>query len=233
MIARIPSQRRTIEAALVSVNASLAKPQTGARSGTSAIDKRAVLGSVDVRTLGVAGDEQADRKHHGGVDKAVYAYANESTAAWEAALGRSLWPGAFGENLTTVGLDVDGAVIGETWAVGSVVLQVRQPRIPCRVLELFHDRPGLQREFVAAARPGAYLAVLQEGSLRAGDALRVLDRPAHGVTVAEVFRARMGERHLVPRMLHADGLPLAEREWAQRVLSPSVLSPIPSSPGPG
>ena len=217
---RIPSPRRAPDATLVSVNVGTARPLAGGTS--TAIDKRAVIGPVVVGPLGLEHDEQVDRAHHGGPDRAVYAYAFEATAAWEAALGRSLWPGAFGENLTTIGLDVDGAVIGEVWQVGTVVLQVRLPRIPCRVLEAFHERPGLQREFIAAARPGAYLAVLEPGRVRAGDPVVVTDRPAHGVTVAEVFRARMGERQLVPRLLAAAELPVEVRTWAQRVLTPAA-----------
>ena len=177
---------------LLSVNVGRARDLPGA--GRSAIGKVAVDGPVRVATLGLDGDEQADRRHHGGVDKAVYAYAWETLRAWEALLERSLWPGALGENLTTLGIDVDGALLGEVWEVGTCLLEVRGPRTPCRKLSVAMDRPSLRREFLAAGRPGAYLAVLGEGVVRAGDAVHVVFRPTDAPSVAQVFRKSAGTR---------------------------------------
>ncbi|RZS89745.1 MOSC domain-containing protein YiiM [Motilibacter rhizosphaerae] len=187
----IPGQRRHT-ATIVSVNTSGGSELPAV--GATGIDKRPVPGAVEVAELGLAGDVQVDARNHGGADKAVYAYAFESLAAWEAQLGRSLWPGAFGENLTTVGLDVDGALVGETWRVGTALLEVRGPRIPCRKLSVHLERPELQREFLAARRPGAYLAVVRPGTVTAGDAVEVVWRPSGAPSVAEVFAARTGGR---------------------------------------
>src|ERR1041384_1992507 len=105
----------------------------------SAIGKAPVEGPVRVEGVNLAGDDQADRRVHGGPDKAVYAYASADAAFWSGELGRALGPGTFGENLTTAGLDVSGAVVGERWRIGTVELEVCQPRLPCNKLAL---RPG-------------------------------------------------------------------------------------------
>src|SRR5690606_7307728 len=129
-----------------------------------------VDGRVAVHGVNVVGDDQADRRVHGGPDKAVYAYAIEETRAWEAELGRDLGPAAFGENLPVEGLDVSGPVVGERWAIGSVVLEVVQPRLPCFKLGLRMGDPGFVKRFAAASRPGAYLRIVREGELGSGDA---------------------------------------------------------------
>src|SRR4051812_20322192 len=137
---------------------------------TTAIWKSPVTGRRQVRRLGVEGDQQADLRVHGGPGKAVYVYASESTAWWAAELGIDELPqGMFGENLTTSGLDVDSALVGERWRVGSALLQVTQPRVPCYKLGIRFDDPAMPRRFAAAGRPGAYLRVLEEGELGAGD----------------------------------------------------------------
>jgi MOSC domain-containing protein YiiM len=155
----------------------------------SAIGKVPVDGRVRVAGVNVEGDEQADRRVHGGADKAVYAYAAEDTAWWEAELGRALGPGAFGENLTVAGVDVSGAVIGERWRIGSVELEVAQPRLPCAQLGLRFGDPRMVKRFADARRPGAYLRIVREGEIGAGDAIAVADRPGHDVSVALVSRA--------------------------------------------
>lgn len=190
-------------------------------SDLTAIDKRPAPGAVRVHRLGLDGDRQYDTRHHGGVDKAVYAYAREDARWWEQDLGRALSPGAFGENLTTEGLDVTGAVIGERWRVGDVLLEVAWPRIPCRTFSGFWDVRDLVKRFTARAAPGAYLRVVEEGTVAAGDAVDVVERPGHGVTIGEVFRARSGERALVPRMLQAPALPEEAQDWARKVLAAS------------
>jgi MOSC domain-containing protein YiiM len=165
----------------------------------TAIDKRPVDGPVAVGPLGLAGDEHA-YAGHGGVHQAVYAYADEDAQFWAAELGRPLWPGAFGENLTTAGIEVSGAVVGQRWQVGSVVVEVTTPRIPCTTFAGFWDVPDLVKRFTAAGRPGAYLRVVRPGSVRAGDPVRVLSTPGHGVTVADLLAARTGDRSLLPRI---------------------------------
>ena len=138
----------------------------------SAISKEPVAGRVAAGPEGLDGDEQADLRVHGGPDKAVYAYAEEDTAWWEAELGRPLGPGAFGENLTVAGLDVTGAVIGERWRVGTTELEVCQPRQPCSKLGIRFGDPRMVKRFAQVARPGAYLRVLVPGQLGAGDPSR-------------------------------------------------------------
>ena len=167
-------------ATVVSVN--VGRPQQlSVRRGRplmSAIGKAPVEGRVRVAGVNVEGDDQADRRVHGGPDKAVYAYAAEDAAFWEAELGRELGPGAFGENLTTEGVDVSGAVVGERWRIGSVELEVCQPRLPCSKLALRLGEPEMVKRFAQASRPGAYLRIVSEGSLAAGDAIEVSRGPS-------------------------------------------------------
>jgi MOSC domain-containing protein YiiM len=179
----------------------------------TAIDKRPVAGRIRAQALGLVGDRQADLVNHGGIHQALYAYATEDAAFWAAELGRAIAPGAFGENLTTAGVEVSGAVVGERWRIGSVLVEITAPRIPCRTFAVFWDVPKLVPRFTAAARPGAYMRVLEEGTLQAGDAVTVLSRPAHGVTVAELMRARSGERSLLPRIRQVTELPPGWQKW--------------------
>jgi MOSC domain-containing protein YiiM len=163
----------------------------------TAIDKRAAAGRVAVRSpgdggVGLAGDQVVDVRHHGGRDQAVYAYAVEDLAWWAATLGRELASGAFGQNLDTEGVDVTGAVIGERWQVGAggLVLEVTCPRVPCTTFQGFMDEPHWVKRFTEHGAPGAYLRVVAEGTVGAGDAVTVTDRPAHGVTIGDVFTVR-------------------------------------------
>jgi MOSC domain-containing protein YiiM len=181
----------------------------------TAIWKHPVAGRVPLRGVNLRGDDQADRTVHGGPDKAVYAYAVEDTEWWEAQLLRSLGPGAFGENLTVRGLPVSEAVIGEQWAVGTALLQVAQPRLPCFKLGLRMGDPLFLKRFAVAGRPGAYLRVLHEGDIAAGDEIEVRSRPAHGVTSALVARGLLGDRALLAEALRATELPLELRDWIQ------------------
>lgn len=190
----------------------------GDASGRSGIDKRPAAGRVPVDTEGVAGDFIGERAHHGGPEQAVYAYAVEDADWWAAELDRALPPGRFGENLSTLGVDVTGAVIGEQWAVGSALLQVTKPRTPCRTFAGFWGVPDLIRRFTERAAPGAYLRVLRVGEVGAGDPVEVVDRPAHGVTIGEVFRALTREPELLPRLLDTPELPEPIRDRARRRL---------------
>jgi MOSC domain-containing protein YiiM len=202
-------------ATVVAVNVGRGKAMPG-KSGMSSIDKRAVDGPVAVRRLGLDGDSQTDTANHGGPEQAVYAYAMEDLDDWAGLLDRELRPGQFGENLSTRGLDVTGALIGETWRIGSALLQVSRPRFPCVVFQNWLEEPHWVKRFTDDGRPGAYLRVLEEGALGAGDEIVVEDRPDHDVTIGLVFRARTTDRSLIPRMLAAPQLPKADYQFAVR-----------------
>src|SRR4051794_8627001 len=194
---------------LLSVNVGLPKAvDTGMRVVETAIWKQPVEGPVRVRGINLDGDRQADRSVHGGPDKAVYAYAIEETRLWEEELGRALGAGAFGENLTTEGVDVSGALLGERWRLGTTVLEVVQPRLPCFKLGLRMGDPLFVRRFGRASRPGAYLRILVEGELVAGDAIAVErdEGQDHGVSVRLVSDAILNDRSLIPRALAAPQL---------------------------
>ena len=202
-------------ARLVSVNVGRPQPVGLHRGRTvqSAIGKAPVDGRVRVSGVNVEGDDQADRSVHGGRDKAVYAYAAEDLAWWAGELGRELGPGAFGENLTVEGVDVSGAVIGEHWRLRTVELEVCQPRFPCFKLGLRFADPKMLKRFTLAERPGAYLRIVREGEIGAGDELEVFDRPAHGVTIALVARAVMIDHALLARAADAPELPGNLSDW--------------------
>ncbi len=180
------------------------------------LDDTPVSGRVPLRGVNLVGDDQADRNVHGGPDKAVYAYAREDIDWWEAELGRQFGDAPFGENLDVRGLPVSEAVIGERWAAGSALLQVAQPRLPCFKLGLRMGDPQFLKRFAAAGRPGAYLRILREGEIGAGDAITVLDRPAHDVTSAVVARALLGDRQLLPVALQAPELPDELVNWMRK-----------------
>jgi MOSC domain-containing protein YiiM len=171
----------------------------------TAIDKRPVPGPVQVRRLGLDGDEQADTANHGGTEQAVYVYAREDLDWWAELLGRDLRDGFFGENITTEGLDVTGALIGERWRLGTAVVQVTSCRIPCVVFRNWTGETGWVKRFAQAERPGAYLRVLEEGAVAPGDEVTVLDQPAVRVTVGESMRAYYGDAELTRRLLSVPG----------------------------
>ena len=157
-------------------------------------------------SLGLAGDETGDTTSHGGGDQALYAYAREDLDFWTERLGRELRDGQFGENLTMTGLDVTGALLGEIWRLGGAVLvQVTAPRIPCVTFQAWLDEPQWVRRFAAARRPGAYLRVLQPGTVAAGDPVEVVSRPAEAVTIAESMAAYYGDQELMRRVLRVPG----------------------------
>ena len=180
------------------------------------IDKQPVEGPVRVRRaaskgtgdVGLAGDRVFDIKNHGGTDQAVYAYAREDLDYWAAEIGLDLGNGAFGENLTTAGIDVNGALIGERWRIGpEVILEVSCPRIPCGTFQGWLGQQGWIKRFTAAARPGAYLRVIAPGEIRGGDPVTIEHRPGHDVSIALTFRALTTEPDLLPRLEPADALP--------------------------
>jgi MOSC domain-containing protein YiiM len=187
----------------------------------TAIDKRPVDGPVRVGGLGLAGDTQCDTRHHGGPDRAVYVYAGEDADWWSSQLGREIPPGLFGENLTTEGVDVGSAIIGQRWRVGEpangAVVEVRMHRVPCGNLSARMDIPDFHRRFYAAARVGAYLKVITTGVVAAGDPVTVVHRPSHGVTIADWCKDRTAEH--AQRLLES-GIDLADsvRETARKLV---------------
>jgi MOSC domain-containing protein YiiM len=202
---------------LLSVN--VGRPRAFGHQGKSvksSIWKAPVEGPVAVRGVNLEGDDQADREVHGGPDKAVYGYAVEDVRWWEGELDRALPLSAFGENLTTSGIDVSGALIGERWEIGTALLEVSQPRSPCWKLGVRMDDPAFPRKFTKAQRPGAYLRIVREGVLAAGDPIRVLHRPDHGVRVSDVFRIYTNERQKAHLLLDVPELSEDWKEWARR-----------------
>ncbi|MGC9409958.1 MOSC domain-containing protein [Streptomyces sp. DZ1-3] len=217
---------------LLSVNLGRAKsvPYTDHPRGVTGIDKRPADGPVRVAApgpkgvgaSGLAGDAVCDTRHHGGDDQAVYAMAREDLDAWEHELGRPLAHGSFGENLTTTGLDVSGALIGERWRVGpDLLLEVTSGRIPCRTFQGHMGEERWMKRFMEKAAPGAYFRVVEPGEIRAGDTVRIVHRPEHDVTVALQFRAVTTRRELLPRLLaagealHPDALAQARKYVAR------------------
>jgi MOSC domain-containing protein YiiM len=184
------------------------------RVDKTSIWKSPVQGRVAVRGANVWGDEQAAPEFHGGPEKAVYAYAREDIDWWEKELGRGLEHGAFGENLTVSGVEVTGAVVGERWEIGSVVLEVAQPRIPCWKLGARMNDPSFPVHFAAAGRPGAYLRIVQEGEIGERDEVRVGARPQHGLSVGDVARIYHQERGRCAALLAAPELAPEWRDWA-------------------
>ncbi|GAA2054501.1 MOSC domain-containing protein [Williamsia deligens] len=153
------------------------------RIGESGIGKTEITGRVRITTEGVAGDVIVDTKHHGGRDQAVYAYSEREARRWADELGRSLPHGWFGENLRIDGMDVTDAVIGERWRVGDVELEVTIFRTPCKTFAVWAEEPRWVARFMDRADVGAYLRVVSEGEIEAGDTVTVVDRPDHGITV--------------------------------------------------
>ncbi len=180
---------------------------------STGIDKQPHCGPVPVRDpgtrehglgSGLVGDFVGDVAHHGGAEQAVYAFAREDLDDWQRRLGRELPNGFFGENLTTRGLDVNGARIGERWRLGDEVeLVVTCPRIPCSTFRGWVGGSDWLKVFTRVARPGTYLRVARPGTIEAGDAICVVHRPDHDVTVSVAFRATTTERELLPRLLAA------------------------------
>lgn len=196
---------------LLSVSVGQPKEVDWAGIGTTSIDKRPVDGPVKVTELGVAGDQVSDTVHHGGIDQAVYAYAREDLDFWESELGLPIRDGQFAENLTTEGIDLNGAAVGTRLRVGEVVLEIASVRTPCNDFKCWMGLNGFDnvawvKRFAAELRPGPYLRVLESGSLVAGDPIEVMHVPHHGITVRDLFVALNLDRTLLPELLAIDDL---------------------------
>jgi MOSC domain-containing protein YiiM len=210
---------------LLSVNVGQPRRNPWKTIKLTGIDKQPVEGPVTVTPprakglgmVGLAGDRVYDVWNHGGPDQAVYAYAREDLDFWAAELGRRLPNGVFGENLTTSGVDVNGALIGERWRIGpDVILEASCPRVPCGTFQGWLAETGWIKRFTLAARPGSYFRVIEPGEIQAGDRIEVVSRPEHDVTVALSFRALTIEPELLPRLLAADALPADLKDLARR-----------------
>lgn len=181
----------------------------------TAIDKREVTGAVAVTFHGLAGDEQADTANHGGLDQAVYAYPREELDLWQEWLDRPLRDGVFGENLTTTGLEVSRALVGERWRVGTALVEVTLPRTPCGVFRNWLEEHGWVKRFTAEARTGAYLRVLEEGHVEAGSPVTVEYRPEHRIDIATAFHATHDrDLALLHRLLEVPG---RSEKWVQSI----------------
>lgn len=202
---------------LLSVN--LAEPREISHRGRTVrtgIWKLPAAGRIHAGEQGLDGDAVLDRRYHGGIDKAVYAYSAEDYAWWSDELGEALEPGRFGENLTTEGIDLLDARIGDRWRVGGAVLEVSEPRTPCYKLGVRMGSLAFVKRFARALRLGAYLRVIEPGELGAGDEIALIERPEHEVTVALVGRARLHDGQLAERLLAAPQLSDEWRRWAER-----------------
>lgn len=207
-----------------SINVGLPRAADWAGIGRTSIDKAPVSGPVLVGRLGLAGDQVSDRRYHGGADKAVYAYAREDLDAWAEHFSQPVPDGQFGENLTTVGIDVNEAEVGERWRIGEVLLEVASVRNPCNDFKNWmglcgFDATAWVKVFTARAKPGPYLRVLAEGTITAGDELEVVYRPGHGVSVSTMFRALYTDQSLLPELLRVDGLVPEARAKAERYVA--------------
>ena len=185
--------------------------------GRTGIDKRSVAGPIEFKNNGVVGDRIIDTNVHGGYDQAVYAYAQEDAQWWEKEINEEIPAGRFGENLTTEGIDVNAALVGEQWKIGSVILEISQPRIPCRVFAGFWKRATLIKDFTQAGRPGAYLRIIQEGTAQAGDAIEVIYKPDHEVSIRDLFSAKSGERAKINEIKVVPQLSQGFKEWAEKI----------------
>jgi len=195
----------------------------------SAIWKSPVAGRIGARGVNLDGDSQADRKAHGGPDKAVYAYAVEDTRWWGEVIGRALSFGEFGENLTIEGIAVNDALVGERWMIGSTVLEVSEPRIPCWRLGVRMNDAKFPRRFTEALRPGAYLRIAVEGELGRGDDIRVVEKPDHGLTIRDVFRIYTRDHRDAQRLLAVPRISDAWKTWATHTLQRTKARTVDSA----
>jgi MOSC domain-containing protein YiiM len=218
---------------LLSVNVGTPREfEYNGRSARSAIWKSPVIGRVEARGVNLAGDDQADRQAHGGPDKAAYAYAIEDARWWEREIGRPFVFGEFGENLTTEGIAVNDSPIGERWQIGTAVLEVSEPRIPCWRLGVRMNDSRFLRRFIEALRPGAYLRIINEGSIGAGDSIRVVQTSSAQLTVRDVFRIYNRDRDEAEKILAVQQMSEAWKRWARDFIERARGTPNePVKPG--
>jgi len=213
---------------LVSLN--VARPRLAVYQGktiNTGIFKQPVSGPVQLRTLNLDGDRQADLRVHGGPWKAVYAYPSEHYPDWRRELpGIDLPWGIFGENFSTSGLAEDDLHVGDRFQIGSAIVMVRQPRTPCQKLAAKFQRDDILERFLLSGRSGFYFSVEQEGSVEAGNAFELLDRNIEGITIAEMNRLYVKDKYnqdLLLKAVHTAALPEDWRDYlAERLARPAV-----------
>ncbi|GAC1404147.1 MAG: MOSC domain-containing protein [Ktedonobacteraceae bacterium] len=212
---------------VVSVNVGLPREvQWKGRTVSTGIFKEPVVGRVAVRQLNLDGDRQADLTVHGGPEKAIYVYPAEYYQAWRAELPEMKLPWSmFGENLTVEGLREDMVHIGDQFRVGSALVAVTQPRLPCYKLGIKFGRDDILKLFLASGRTGFYLAVLREGDVAAGDPITLVKREEHAIPVTEITRLYVSDKTDYPamqRIVALEGLPEGWREYFQERLDRSA-----------
>lgn len=210
---------------LRTISVGMPKDAEWAGIGYTSIDKQPVTGPVKVTDLGIEGDQVSDTQHHGGLEQAVYAYAREDLAYWEAQLGREIRDGQFGENLTTEGIDLNHAQVGTRLRVGDAVLEICSVRTPCNDFKCWmglndYDNAAWVKRFAAALLPGPYLRVVETGTIAAGDGIEVVHEPTHGITVADLFVALNLDHTRLPGLLAIDDLAPKVRRRVDRYLNP-------------
>jgi len=213
---------------ILSINLAVPEASDAKDVGITGLNKKPAGGPVLLRApgrkttglgSGVVGDRIFDIWHHGGNEQAVYAYAREDYDWWEEHLDRTLTGGIFGENLTTSGVDVNGALVGERWGIGAgVVLEAVLPRIPCHTFATKMAEPQWIKRFTAQASPGTYLRVIEPGYVKAGDEITVVHRPEHDLSIARLFRALTTEPELLPEILDVQEVPQGLRDKTRQRL---------------
>ncbi|MEI7058915.1 MOSC domain-containing protein [Nocardioides sp. CCNWLW239] len=204
-----------------SVNVGRSQPAEWAEVGATSMEKLPVAEPVTVGAEGIVTDSQTDRRHHGGREQAVYVFAREDLDLWGSRLGVTLRDGQFAENLTTEGIDVNAALVGEQWRIGTVLLEVCSVRTPCNDFKNWmgvsgYDNARWVKRFTAEGRPGPYLRVLEEGQIQAGDEIVVVHRPDHDITVSTLFKALTTDRSLLPSLLGIERLGDKPRAVAEK-----------------
>ena len=209
-------------AKLVSINVGTPREfEYKGRTAISAIWKSPVSGRVAAKGVNLEGDDQADREAHGGFDKAIYAYALEDLQWWKQQIEQDIEHGQFGENFTTQGLDVNGALVGERWEIGTTILEVSEPRIPCWRFGVRMNDKTFPKKFTQALRPGSYLRIIEEGEVGVGDEIKVVEKPNHNLSIQDVFRIYTKDRDEAEHILEAELVSDAWKRWASKQLEKS------------
>ena len=209
-------------AKLVSINVGTPREfEYKGRTAISAIWKSPVSGRIAAKGVNLEGDDQADREAHGGFDKAIYTYAMEDLQWWEQQIEQNIEHGQFGENFTTLGVDVNGALVGERWEIGSTILEVSEPRIPCWRFGVRMNDKTFPKKFTQALRPGSYLRIIKEGDVGIGDEIKVVEKPNHNLSIQDVFRIYTKDRHEATRILDTELVSDAWKRWASKQLEKS------------